>query len=126
MPVGRSFFLASVRVVAAWIFAVWIFAAGAGTAVLAEDAQMLYVAAPGIRDYFERGGAGILVFDIRHGHRFVRRIETPAGSQPKPENIKGICASIATGKLYFTTLTRLYCLDLVSERPVWERALPQG
>ena len=40
--------------------------------------RYLYVVTPGIRDYLEFGGAGILVFDIDRGHKFVRRIETPA------------------------------------------------
>ena len=42
---------------------------------------------------------------------FVKRIETPASRLAKPENIKGICAHAATARLYFTTLTRLYCPD---------------
>jgi hypothetical protein len=90
------------------------------------ERHLLYVAAPGIRNYLEFGGAGILVFDMDHGHRFVRRIETPASQAAKPENIKGICASAATQRLYFTTLTRLYCVDLRSDKTLWERALPDG
>jgi DNA-binding beta-propeller fold protein YncE len=90
------------------------------------ERRYLYVAAPGIRNYLEFGGAGILVFDIDNGHKFVKRIATPASQKDKPENIKGICACAATKKLYFTTLTRLYCLDLVSEKTLWEKALPDG
>ncbi|MFO1020038.1 MAG: hypothetical protein U0903_05005 [Planctomycetales bacterium] len=37
---------------------------------------MLYVAVPGIRNYLEFGGHGIVVFDIDNGHKFVRRIPT--------------------------------------------------
>src|SRR5262249_49638507 len=40
--------------------------------------------------------------------------------------MKGICASAATRKLYFTTPTKLYCLDLVSEKSLWEKTLPGG
>jgi DNA-binding beta-propeller fold protein YncE len=90
------------------------------------DHHFLYVAVPGIRNDLQYGGAGILVFDIDHGHRFVRRIATPASRVAKPENIKGICASARTGKLYFTTLHRLYCLDLRTNRPLWDKALPGG
>lgn len=90
------------------------------------ERRFLYVAAPGIRDYLEFGGAGILVFDIDHGHSFVKRIETPASRRQKPENIKGICASSATGRLYFSTPTTLYCLDLKTEKPLWDKALPGG
>jgi hypothetical protein len=92
----------------------------------AGDRHLLYVAVPGIRDYLQFGGAGILVFDMDQGHRFIKRIATPASRIAKPENIKGICASSATGRLYFTTLTKLYCLDLTTEKTLWEKALPGG
>ncbi|MCI0681400.1 MAG: hypothetical protein L0Y71_04785 [Gemmataceae bacterium] len=88
--------------------------------------RLLYVVAPGIRNYLEFGGAGILIFDIDHGHKFVKRIATPASQAAKPENIKGVCACAATKKLYFTTLTKLYCFDLVAEKMLWEKALPGG
>jgi hypothetical protein len=90
------------------------------------DRHFLYVAAPGIRDDLSVGGAGILVFDIDHDHAFVKRIATPASGMKKPENIKGICANAAARRLYFTTLTRLYCLDLEKETCIWEKALPGG
>jgi sugar lactone lactonase YvrE len=92
----------------------------------APEHHFLYVATPGIRNYLEFGGAGILVFDQDQGHAFVRRIETPASRAEKPENIKGLCACAATKRLYFTTLTRLYCLDLVTDKTLWEKALPGG
>jgi hypothetical protein len=90
------------------------------------ERHLLYVAVPGIRNDLQFGGAGVLVFDIDNGHKFVRRIATPASRQRRPENIKGICASARTGKLYLTTLSRLYCLDLRSDRPLWDKALPGG
>ena len=68
---------------------------------LAQEKHFLYVAVPGIRNYVEYGGIGILVFDIDNGYRFVKRIPTwvvPSGKQP--ENVKGIAASAKTGKLY--------------------------
>jgi DNA-binding beta-propeller fold protein YncE len=92
----------------------------------APERHLLYVAAPGIRDYLEFGGAGILVFDMDHNHAFVKRIETPASAKPKPENIKGVCANAATGRLYFSTPTWLSCLDLKTEKVIWEKALPGG
>jgi sugar lactone lactonase YvrE len=93
----------------------------------AESVQRyLYVVCPGIRDYLQYGGAGILVFDIDHDHKLVRRISTPASSVEKPDNVKGVCASAATGKLYFTTRSRLYCLDLKTDKPLWDKALPNG
>jgi hypothetical protein len=92
----------------------------------AAERHYLYVVAPGIRNYVEFGGAGILVFDIDNNHAFVKRIATPASREQKPENIKGVCASAATGKLYFTTLKKLYCLDLKTEKTLWKKALPGG
>jgi DNA-binding beta-propeller fold protein YncE len=88
--------------------------------------RFLYVVCPGIRDYLDFGGAGILVFDIDAGHKFVKRIETPASREPKPDNIKGVCACAATGRLYFTTRSKLYCLDLLTEQTLWEIAPPNG
>src|SRR5687767_7164212 len=60
----------------------------------AETKRYLYVAAPGIRNYLEYGGHGILVFDIDQNHRFVKRIPS-AGLETngKPMNVKGVCAS---------------------------------
>ncbi len=87
----------------------------------------LYVAAPGIREYLEYGGHGVLVFDIDHGHRFVKRIAT-RGLDPKgkPLNVKGICASAATKRLYVSTTRQLMCLDLLTEKLLWEKSYPEG
>lgn len=88
--------------------------------------RLVYVVSPGIRNYLEFGGAGILVFDRDDGHRLVRRIETTASREPAPDNIKGVCANADTGRLYFTTRSRLYCLDLVTDQIVWERTPAEG
>jgi DNA-binding beta-propeller fold protein YncE len=112
--------------------AVGFFVVLPGWAALASPASgngpkhYLYVAAPGIRNDVQLGGAGILVFDIDRGHAFIKRIPTPASRQKAPENIKGICACAKTRKLYFSTLTKLYCLDLVTEKTLWEKVLPGG
>ncbi|HKA07271.1 MAG TPA: hypothetical protein VKD71_08445 [Gemmataceae bacterium] len=90
------------------------------------DGRYLYVAAPGIRNLLEFGGAGVLVFDIDHGHKFVKRIATPHSQEKSPDNMKGVCASAVTGRLYVTTPKKLYCLDLLSEKTLWEKSLPQG
>src|SRR5215467_2986364 len=78
----------------------------------AQETHFLYVAVPGIRNYVEYGGVGILVFDIDRGYRFVKRIPTwavPPGKQP--ENVKGIAASAETGKLYVSTMNRMAAFD---------------
>ena len=95
-------------------------------ALQAKEKHFIYVASPGIRNYMEYGGVGVLVFDADDGYKFVKRIQTPASQQKKPENIKGVCACAATKKLYFTTLTKLYCVDLVTEKTLWEKAPPDG
>src|ERR1043166_6225181 len=43
-------------------------AARAATIAGAANRRLLYVAVPGIRDYLERGGHGVLGFDIDRGH----------------------------------------------------------
>ncbi len=88
--------------------------------------RLLYVVCPGIRDYQEFGGSGILVFDIDREHQFVKRIVTPASEVDKPRNIKGVCASAVTGRLYFSTPETLYCVDLVTEETLWQIAPPEG
>jgi DNA-binding beta-propeller fold protein YncE len=91
-----------------------------------RDGRYLYVVCPGIRDLLEFGGAGILVFDIDHGHQLVKRIQTAASREEKPDNIKGVCACAATKRLYFTTRSKLYSVDLVTEETLWEKTPPNG
>src|SRR5262245_20254678 len=97
----------------------FLLAAPCAWAETPRDGRYLYVVCPGIRDYLEFGGAGILVFDIDHGHQFVKRIQTPASREAKPDNIKGVCASATTKRLYFTTRSKLCCVDLVTEETLW-------
>src|SRR5215472_13270532 len=81
----------------------------------AKERHLLYVAEPGIRNYVEYGGIGILVFDLDRQFRFVRRIptwETPAGKEP--ENVKGIAASAKTGRLYVSTFNRMAAFDIAT------------
>src|SRR6185503_6590928 len=79
------------------------------------DRRLLYVAVPGIRDYLERGGHGVLVFDIDRAHAFVKRIPAAGlGADKKPLNVKGVAASAATGRLYVSTLQFLTCFDLLT------------
>lgn len=102
--------------------------AGLIAAVLpAAEEHLLYVASPGIRNYVEYGGVGILVFDIDHGYKFVRRIPTwsvPDGK--KAENVKGIVASARTGIVYVTSLTRTIAIEAVSGKQVWDKAYEGG
>ena len=89
--------------------------------------RYLYVATPGIRNYLEYGGHGLLVFDADDGYRFLKRIPT-AGLNPDgaPDNVKGICASADTGRIYVSTIRTLSCLELVRETVLWEKPYEGG
>jgi DNA-binding beta-propeller fold protein YncE len=92
-----------------------------------REKHLLYVATPGIRNYVEYGGVGVLVYDIAAGHRLLRRIPTPEiQTGEAPENVKGICASARTGRLYVSTIKRLLCLDLLSEKVLWNKTYEGG
>src|SRR5437870_339952 len=114
---NRRFFLAAL---------VTLILAAGGHAQEKKQKDYLYVVTPGIRNYLQYGGAGILVFDIDNDHKFVKRIRTPASEEKAPINIKGVCASAVTKKLYFSTLTKLYCVDLITEKTLWEKSPPDG
>ena len=89
--------------------------------------RYLYVAVPGVRDYLEYGGHGLLVFDIDNDYQFVKRIRTFGLSHDgKPLNVKGICGSVATGKIYISTIKQLMCLDIEADTIRWERTYPGG
>jgi hypothetical protein len=89
--------------------------------------KLLYVAEPGIRDYLEYGGHGLLVFDIDHGHHFVRRIPTGGVDEKgKPLNVKGVCASAITKRIYVSTTRSILCLDLLTDKLLWEKFYEGG
>ena len=91
-----------------------------------SERSFLYVAVPGIRNYVEFGGIGLLVFDRDDGYKFVKRIPTwPVLSGEQPENVKGIAASARDGRVYVTTIKRIAAFDVVTEKKVWE-ATPEG
>jgi DNA-binding beta-propeller fold protein YncE len=89
--------------------------------------RYLYVASPGVRDLLEYGGHGVLVFDIDHDHKFLRRIASKGiNENGKPLNVKGICASEKTGRLYVSTLRFLTCYDIATGNILWEHDYPGG
>lgn len=92
-----------------------------------SERHLLYVAVPGIRNYVEYGGIGLLVYDMDAGHRFVKRIPTfDVADGQAPENIKGIAASARTARLYITTPQRVAAFDLTTEKLVWNRTYDGG
>jgi DNA-binding beta-propeller fold protein YncE len=92
------------------------------------NGRYLFVAAPGIRDYLGYGGHGLMVFDIDHGHKFVKRIPLN-GLHPKnglPSNVKGIGVSLPLHSVFVTTLEGLQRIDIVTGKLIWEKPIPDG
>ncbi len=91
------------------------------------ERHFLYVAEPGIRNYVEYGGVGVIVYDMDNGHTFVRRIPTFAevpGQQP--ENVKGVVASAKTGRLFVSTIKRVAAIDLATDKLLWNKEYEGG
>ena len=89
--------------------------------------KYLYVVVPGIRDYLEYGGHGILVYDIADNYRLVKRIPTGGlKANGTPSNVKGVAVSLATNSIYITTLEALQRIDLATEKIVWEKKYDGG
>src|SRR6476620_3589955 len=98
-----------------------------GQPAAAKEKHLIYVASPGIRNYVQYGGVGVLVFDADNGYKFVKRIPTwtvLAGKEP--ENVKGIAASAKTGKLYVSTPNRMAGIDILTEKIVWDKTFEGG
>lgn len=92
-----------------------------------RERHFLYAAVPGIRNYVEYGGVGVLVYDMDQGHRFVKRIPTfPLGAGERPENVKGTAAHGPSGRLYISTTHRIAALDLTTEQIVWNKTYDGG
>ena len=66
----------------------------------------------------------ISVYDIGAGHRLVKTIETVRDV----DDVKGVAASTATGRLYVAYRTRsgggmIYCLNVYDDTVLWNRAI---
>ena len=99
--------------------------------------RFIYAALPGVGggNNLSYGGAGILVFDIDHGHKFVKRVPLQ-GAPPPPsadgagsgrgnnaqEAIKGIAAHAGTSRLFVSTSRRVAAYDLLSDKLIWEHS----
>ena len=94
---------------------------------IAAERRLLYVAVPGIRNYLEYGGHGILVYDMDAGHKLIKRIPTRGFKQDgTPSNVKGVSVSVATNCIYVSTLEALQCIDLATEKIRWEKTYEGG
>src|ERR1700680_4042048 len=93
----------------------------------AQDHRYLYAAVPGVRNYLQHGGIGIVVFDMDNGYKFVKRIPTwTVDPDKKVENVKGIAADAKSGRIYVTTINRLAAFDLVTDKMLWEKNFEGG
>lgn len=114
------------RSVGLFLLSIALLTAGRSMCTAAER-HLLYVTEPGIRSDVEWGGVGILVFDMDHGHRFLKRIPTLETAPGKaPEAVKGVCASAKTHRIYLCTPLRLICIDIDSEQVLWNRTYQGG
>jgi DNA-binding beta-propeller fold protein YncE len=105
----------------------WLFTASVVFAASAER-NYLYVASPSLGRQLERGGHGVLVFDIDHGHQFVKRLPAAGLSQETglPLSLKGIVASAETNRLWVTSMETMFCLDLLTDKLLWEKRYEGG
>src|SRR5262245_34434682 len=107
----------------------------ASALVMHSEAQrptrFVYAALPGVGggNNMAYGGAGILVFDIDHGHKLVKRVALQGappsaradGREAPQESIKGIAAHAGTARLYVSTSRRVAAYDLLTDALVWEQ-----
>ena len=92
-----------------------------------ELRRYLYVAQPGIRNYTQYGGTGVIVYDIDNDYKFVKRIPTPVlADDGTPLNVKGVCGNAKIGRLYVSTFKHLICIDLLTDEVLWEKTYSDG
>ena len=109
------------------VAALCVVAAPARSPAADGEHHYLYVAEPGIRNYVEYGGIGVLVYDMDGGHKFLRRIPTfPEVPGKDPENVKGVAAHAKTGRLYVSTIKRVAAIDLNTDKIVWSKEYDGG
>ena len=93
----------------------------------AKQQHFLYVATPGIRNYVEYGGIGLIVYDMENGHRFVKRTPTfDIAPGAPPENVKGIAAHGETGRVYISTPKRVGAFDIATGARIWVQEYEGG
>src|SRR5439155_12029500 len=89
--------------------------------------RFIYAALPGVGggNNLKHGGAGMLVFDVDHDDKCVKRIPLQGAPPPEParqESIKGIAAHARTARLYVSTSRRVAAYDVLTDTLVWEQS----
>jgi DNA-binding beta-propeller fold protein YncE len=88
-----------------------------------NDGRYLYLSMPDGAQQEGRSGAGILIFDIDDGHKFVRRIEIPIFN----EGLRGFAGHLGNRAAYYSTTNhRVGAFDLETEKILWEKTYGQG
>ena len=98
-----------------------LLALSAGAA--SPDGHYLYLSTPDGAQAEGKSGNGIMVFDIDHDHRFVRRIEIPIFR----EGLRGFLGNLKRHAVFYTTTNqRMGCFDLETEQVLWEKTYERG
>ena len=85
--------------------------------------RLLYLSMPDGAQKEGRSKAGILVFDIDNGHKFVRRIDMPIFE----EGLRGFAGNLKNHSVYYSSTNhRLGRFDIESEEKVWESVFDAG
>ncbi len=88
-----------------------------------EIKRYLYLSMPDAAQEQGRSKAGILIFDIDDGHKFVRRIDMPVFE----EGLRGFAGNLVKHSVYYSSTNhRLGQFDLETEQTVWEQVYDAG
>ncbi len=121
-------FLAAPRACGFAVFGLLALIPAGHAAQPSAERNYLYVASPSLGRQLERGGHGVLVFDIDNQHRFVKRIPSAGLNRETglPLSMKGIVASAETNRLWVTSMETMFCIDLLTDKLLWEKRYEGG
>ena len=113
-----------------------MFVPAASAQTAPKDGLYLYVCLPGnIQGDITKGGAGLVVFNVDQGYKFVERIPLPIGpsnhgqspgAAGDPPACKGIDASVQTGLVYPQVTDRLLAVNLETSQIAWQQVYDGG
>lgn len=111
-----------------WLAVASLGSSTSAAASAARERNYLYVASPSLGRQLERGGHGVLVFDIDDQHKFVKRIPSAGLNRETglPLSMKGIVASAVTNRLWVSSMETMFCIDLLTDKLLWEKRYDGG